>query len=120
MKKVKIKKVIGRNILILKVYGFDIRCKNFPIQVRYRIGSDISLLHSCMADQKFKANQLEIINDFDKYDIDLFKKILLKEIKLINNMKYSINRYSFKKHIDRKILNFLYEEVKDKNSFKEI
>ena len=70
MKKVKIKKVIGRNILILKVYGFDIRCKNFPIQVRYRIGSYISLLHSCMADQKFKANQLEIINDFDKYDID--------------------------------------------------
>lgn len=120
MKKIKIKKVIGRNILILKVYGFDIRCKHFPIQVRYRIGSDISLLHSCMVDQKFRPEQLEDIKNFDIYDIDLFKKILFKEVSLINNMKYSINRYSFKKSIDRNILNFLYKEIKDKNSFKEI
>lgn len=117
MNKIKIKKVIGKNILILKVYGFDIRCKNFPIQVRYRIGSDISILHSCMSDQKFKVEQLEDIDDFNKYDIDLFKKVLFKEVKLINNMKYQINRYSLKKSIDRKILNYLYEEFKDKNSF---
>ncbi|MCF2611598.1 hypothetical protein [Fusobacterium perfoetens] len=120
MKRIKLRKVIDRNILIFKVYGFDYRGKGFGIQVRYRIGSDISLLHSCMSDQKFKANQLEIINNFDKYDIELFKKILLKEIKFINNMKYSINRYSFKKSVDRNILNFLYKEIKDKNSFKEI
>lgn len=116
MKRIKLRKVIDRNILIFKVYGFDYRGKGFGIQVRY----NISLLHSCMSDQKFKANQLEIIDNFDKYDIELFKKILLKEIKLINNMKYSINRYSFKKSVDRNILNFLYKEIKDKNSFKEI
>ena len=120
MKKVKIKKVIGKNILILKVYGFDIRCKHFPIQVRYRIGSDISILHSCMEDQKFKPEQLEDIKNFDDYDIDLFKKVLFKEVKLINNMKYRINRYSLKKSIDRSILNYLYERVQSINSLKEL